>query len=477
VPPATRIAILGGGFAALGTARHLEAALPADGSVEVTLISRDNYLLFTPLLAEAATGELPSTHVAAPLRAFLRRVRVWQGEVASVDLARREVAVKQPVTGESVTTAFDHVVLALGAVTSYHHVPGASEHTIGFKTLADAAQGRAHVVSCFEQAALEADPAARRALLTFVVAGGGYSGVELTAALADFLRALRRYYPSLAGEPLRLVLAHHGQRLLEELTDSAAAYTLTLLRRQGIAVRLGTGVTRVEADRVELAPGGTVPTRTVFWTAGVAPDPLIAQLGVPCDHHGAAIVDEHLAVQDHPGVWALGDCAHVPNPRGGAYGPTAQNAEREAPVVAHNVLASIQGRPLRRFDYRPVGMLASLGRRTAVGEVFGHQFSGIGAWLLWRTVYLAKLPGWDRRARVGLDWALDFIVPPNNASSTGALPVSAGTSAAEGTNRAPSAPPGGPASASTAPKDSATGPAAGSGAATPPSPDRPHDQG
>jgi NADH dehydrogenase len=342
-------------------------------------------------------------------------------------------------------------------VTSYHHVPGASEHTIGFKTLADAAQARAHVVSCFEQAALEDAAAARRALLTFVVAGGGYSGVELTAALADFLRALRRYYPSLAGEPLRVVLAHHGERLLEELTDSAAAYTLGLLRRQGIAVRLGTGVTRVEADSVELAPGGTVPTRTVFWTAGVAPDPLIARLGVPCDQHGAAVVDEHLAVQGYPGVWALGDCAHVPNPRGGAYGPTAQNAEREAPVVAHNVLATIQGRPLRRFDYQPVGMLASLGRRTAVGEVFGHQFSGLGAWLLWRTLYLAKLPGWDRRARVGLDWALDFIFPPNIVSSTGALPVAARTVAPGGDHPPAALPSGAAAPAATTRADSAPG--------------------
>ncbi|HZS01598.1 MAG TPA: NAD(P)/FAD-dependent oxidoreductase [Chloroflexota bacterium] len=473
MPPTKRIVILGGGFAALGAARHLEAALPADGSVEVSLISRDNYLLFTPLLAEAATGQLPPAHVVAPLRAFLRRVQVWQGEVAAVDLAQRRVTVVQPVSGEAVTTTFDQLVLALGAVTSYHGVPGAQEHTIGFKTLADAARARAHVVSCFEQAALEGDAAKRRALLTFVVAGGGYSGVELTAALADFLRALRRYYPSLAGEPLRLVLAHHGQRLLEELTDSAAAYTLALLRRQGIAVRLGTGVAAVAADSVELAPGGTLPTRTVFWTAGVAPDPLLAQLGVPCDRHGAVIVDQQLAVQGHFGVWALGDCASVPNPRGGTYGPTAQNAEREAPVVAHNVLASLQGNSLRRFDYQPVGMLASLGRRSAVGEVYGHQFSGFGAWLLWRTVYLAKLPGWDRRARVGLDWALDFVFPPNIVSSAGALPAPARAVATRGAS-VPSVPPAGAAApAAAARADTAPGTAASGSATAPATPDRP----
>jgi NADH dehydrogenase len=238
-----------------------------------------------------------------------------------------------------------------------------------------------------------------------------------------------------------------------------------LLRQQGIAVRLGTGVTRVEADSVALAPGGTVPTRTVFWTAGVAPDPLLARVGLPCDQHGAAIVDEHLAVQGQSGIWALGDCAHVPNPRGGTYGPTAQNAEREASVVAHNVLAAIRGAPLRRFDYRPLGMLASLGRRTAVGDVLGHQFSGLPAWLLWRTVYLAKLPGWDRRARVGLDWALDFLFPPNIVSSTGALPVPSGTSAVGGTNLPMAAPPSGLPPAPTAPTDSTAGHALGSSAA------------
>ncbi|HLH23798.1 MAG TPA: NAD(P)/FAD-dependent oxidoreductase [Chloroflexota bacterium] len=457
MPATTRVVILGGGFAALGSARHLEAALPADGSVEVTLISRENFLLYTPLLAEAATGQIPPSHVATPLRSFLRRVRVWEGEVVAVDLARREVAVQQPVTGEQVTAPFDQLVLALGAVTSYHHVPGASEHTLGFKTLGDAAIARAHVVSCFEQAAMETDAAARRALLTFVVAGGGYSGVELTAALADFLRELRGYYPPLAREPLRLVLAHHGERLLEELTAPAAAYTLGLLRRRGIAVRLGTGVTGVAADSVELAPGGTVPTRTVFWTAGVAPDPLIGRLGVPCDRHGAAIVDEYLAVQGHPGVWALGDCAHVPNPRGGAYGPTAQNAEREAPVVAYNVLAARTGAPLRRFDYRPVGMLASLGRRSAVGEVFGLRFAGLPAWVLWRTVYLAKLPGWDRRARVGIDWALDFVLPPNIVSSIGALPLTSRTVAQLAAGAPPASPAEPPAPAPAARSDPASG--------------------
>jgi NADH:ubiquinone reductase (H+-translocating) len=429
VRPPTRVVILGGSFAGLAVARHLEAALPKDGSVEVTLVSRDNYLLFTPMLAEVAAGELPPGHVAAPLRGFLRRVRVWQAEATALDLGRRQVTVQYAASEAERTLPHDQLILALGSVTSYHGVEGAAEYSLPFSSLADAAAIRARLIACFEQAAVEDDAATRRALLTFVVAGGGFSGVELAAALGDFLRETRRYYPTLAGEPLRLLLAHHGARLLEELDGASAAYTLSLLRRRGIAVRLGTGVTRVARDRVELSPGGEVPTHTVMWTAGLAPSPFVAALPLPKDRHGAVIVDEHLAVSGHPGIWALGDCASVPNPRGGSYGQTAQNAEREAPVVAHNVLAALRGAPLRAFTYRPMGMLASLGHHTAVGNVFGLRFAGPVAWLLWRSVYLAKLPGLDRKARVGLDWALDFLFPPNVLNTVGLLPAAFGAAA------------------------------------------------
>jgi NADH dehydrogenase len=210
------------------------------------------------------------------------------------------------------------------------------------------------------------------------------------------------------------VLAHHGHRLLEELTEASAAYTLRLLKQEGIAVRLNTSVTRVTEDSVELEPGGTIPTRMVCWTAGVAPSSLLTSLDVPKDHHGALVVDGHLAVQDQPGLWAIGDCASVPNPHdGGTYAPLAQNAEREGPIVAHNVLATLRGDPLKTFDYRLQGTFASLGKRTAVGQVFGRQYSGLAAWFLWRGVYLSKLPGWDRKIRVGIDWLLDFVLQPD----------------------------------------------------------------
>jgi hypothetical protein len=216
---------------------------------------------------------------------------------------------------------------------------------------------------------------------------------------------------------VRLVLAHHGHRLLEELSEGAAAYTLQLLKRQGIAVRLGTAVKGIAETSVTLDPGGEIPTRTVFWTAGVAPSPVVGALGVAKDKHGAVIVDEHLMVPEQPGLWALGDCAHVPDGKGGSYAPLAQNAEQQAPVVAHNILATLHGAPLRPFQYHLKGTLASLGRRTAVGEAFGLRFSGLLAWLLWRSVYLSKLPGLDRKVRVGLNWALDFVFPADTVQT------------------------------------------------------------
>jgi NADH dehydrogenase len=308
-------------------------------------------------------------------------------------------------------------VLALGSETTFHHVAGAAQYALPFKRLADAARIHDRIVDCFEQASVDPDPDNRRKLLTFVVAGGGFSGVELAAALADFLRETRRFYPSLAREPIRLVIAHHGKRLAEELSEAASAYVLDYFRRQRVAVRLGCGVVGVTPDGVQLQPGGTIATHTVMWTAGVAPNALVATLPVAKDQHGAVVVDEHFAVQDQPGVWAIGDCAHVPDPRGGTYAPLAQNAEQEGPVLAHNILATIRGEPLRTFDYRLIGTFASLGTYSAVGQIFGHIFSGLPAWFLWRSVYLAKMPGINRKLRVGLDWLADIFLPADTVST------------------------------------------------------------
>lgn len=415
----TRIVILGGGFGGLAVAQHLEKVLRTDHSIQVTLISRDNYIVFTPMLPEVAAGQIAPDHVATPLRRYLRRVRVWQGDAISVDLQRRVLSMRHMLTGAPREVPYDHLVLALGSVTSYHHVPGAEEYSLPFKALADAARARARVIDAFEQAALETDPAARRSLLTFVVAGGGNTGVELAASLNDLLETLRAYYPRLAREQPRLVLVHHGSRLMEEFDEQMGAYALRLLRQRGLDVRLNTDVKAVREDGVDLSPGGPLPARTVFWAAGIAPSPFLATLPVPKDRHGAVVVDEHFAVPGYPGLWALGDNASVPDAKGGTYAPLAQNAIREGPVVAANILATLRGEPLRRFAYQPMGVMTSLGRRRAVATVFGRHFSGLPAWALWRAAYLSKLPGLDRKARVGVDWLLDVVFPPDIIDTLG----------------------------------------------------------
>jgi NADH:quinone reductase (non-electrogenic) len=408
----TRVMILGGGFAGLAAARAFEWHLRRDRRIAVTLVCRNNYLLFTPMLAEVASGAIDSTHIATPNRSFLRGVNARQGEVVAIDPEQQRVQLFSPVVQDQKELPYDHLILALGSVTTFRHAPGAAEYSFPFKHLGDAQRIHDRVLDCFDWAAGESDPAQRRALLTFVVAGGGFAGVELAAALADFVRDSHRFYPPLAGESAQVLLVHHGVRLVPELPESAAAYTHKRLQQQGIDLRMRTAVTGVTPTCITLEPGGMVLTRTVLWTAGVAPNPVVAELDLPKDQHGAILVDGFLRVPGRPGLWAIGDCAAIPDPRtGGTYGPLAQNAAREGPVVAHNVLATVEGTTLQTFDYQLQGVFASLGKRHAVGEINGRQVSGSLAWFLWRTVYLAKLPGLDRRVRVGCDWLLDLPLP------------------------------------------------------------------
>jgi NADH:ubiquinone reductase (H+-translocating) len=410
----TRVLILGGGFAGLSAARAFERQLREHRRSVVTLVSRDNYVLFTPMLAEVASGEVDSSHIATPTRAFLRGVHARQGEVVAIDLEQHCVQLFSPAVQDQTLLPFDQLILALGSVTTFRHAPGAAEHSFPFKHLGDAQRIHDRVLDCFDWAAAQSDPAQRRALLTFVVAGGGFAGSELAASLADFVRDALRFYPRVMGESARVLLVHHGARLVEELPESASAYTHQRLQQQGVDVRMRTAVTEVTASCVMLQPGGMVLTRTVLWTAGVAPNPVLADLDLPKDKHGAIVVDAHLRVPGRPELWAIGDCASIPDTgTGGTYGPLAQNALREGPVVAHNVLATVEGSELQTLNYHPQGLFASLGTRHAVGEIYGRQISGLLAWFLWRTVYLSKLPGLDRKIRVGSDWLLDLLFPPD----------------------------------------------------------------
>ncbi len=407
-----RIVILGGGFGGTAVARRLEQLFPQDTAVEITLVDRENFSLFTPLLPEVPSGALEPKHVVSPLRAHLRRTIVRQAEIRAVDPSTRMVVAAHCPECRIYYLPYDHLVIALGSVTNFFGLPGVATHALTMKSLADASALHAHVVDKFEHADMEPDPETRRELLTFVVVGGGFAGVETAAELNDFVRGAGRYYPMVRREEVHVVLVHLGGRILPEVSESLSAYALQKLRSRGVEVRLETRIEHCTPDRVHLSTGEEIRSRSLIWTAGIAPNPLVAAIHLPKVPGGRIETTETLEIKGHPGVWALGDCASILDPAAGRpYPPTAQHAIRQGRRVAENIAAVIRGQTPQPFRYRPFGVLAGLGHHSAVAEILGFKFSGAVAWWLWRTVYLLKLPGLERKVRVALDWTLDLFFP------------------------------------------------------------------
>ncbi len=403
-----RVLILGAGFAGLEAARRLERALPREG-LELTLVSRDNFFLFTPMLHEVAASDLDVSHIVNPVRKMVRRAAVLVGEVEHVDLPGRRVVVSHAGGGHRHELAYDHLLIALGSITNFFGLPGLEERAFRMKTLGDAIALRNRLIAQLEEADFECAAEDRRRLLTFVVAGAGFAGVETMAAVNDFVRESLRYYPRLREDEVRMVLVDPGAVILPELDPSLGAYAQAELGRRGVEVRTQTAVREVTDAGVRLGDGTLVPAATVVWTAGTAPNPLLASL--PCTRErGRIVVDECLAVPEWPGVWALGDCALVPNPATGRpHPPTAQHALRQGRTVADNIAADLRGRPRRPFRFTTLGQLAAIGRRAGVANILGMNFSGFVAWVLWRSIYLMKLPRLERKVRVALDWTLDLV--------------------------------------------------------------------
>jgi NADH dehydrogenase len=401
--------ILGAGFGGLYCALELERGLARDGSVEVTLVNRENFVLFTPMLHEVAASDLDLTHIVNPIRKLLRRVRFFEGDVESIDLERRSVRVSHGEGHHDHELPYDHLVLALGSVTNFFGMPGLAERALTMKSLGDAIALRNRLIEQLEEADFECSAGSRDHLLGVVVAGGGFAGVETIAGVNDFLREALRFYPHLREEHLRLVLVHPGEVILPELDPRLGAYAQRKLAARGVEIRTRTRVSGVTPDAVDLSDGTRVPAATLVWTAGTSPNPLLDGLGCRKER-GRIVVDEHLRVPDRPGLWALGDCAYVPDRRrGGAHPPTAQHALRQGRVLARNLQAQLRGGALRAFDFTTLGQLAAIGRRTGVANVLGLNFSGFLAWLLWRSIYLSKLPRFEKKLRVALDWTLDLL--------------------------------------------------------------------
>lgn len=403
-----QIIIAGAGFAGLYTALGLEKRLKNRDDVSVTLLNAENFFLFTPMLPEAAASSIGTRHIVSPLRKLLRRTRFAEVSVESIDLDAHIVHARHSLAGLPREYRYDHLVIALGGVTQYFNIPGAREHSVPIKTLGDAIYVRNRTIDRLEEAAVV--PEKRDELTTFVIVGGGLTGIEISGALNDFVRAVAKYYPEIESDKIRMVLVEAGPRLMPELDQKLAEFAEKVLGERGVEVRTRTSVVRVDDSVVHLSTGEAIATGTLIWAAGVGPSPLMASLEVPKDSKGRIKVNEYLEVDGHPGVWSLGDLANIPDSNTGRpYPPTAQHAVREGRLLANNLAARLEGRPLSPFEYRSLGQMALVGERTGIADVMGHRFSGFFAWFLWRTYYLMQIPQREKRLRVMLDWTLDLF--------------------------------------------------------------------
>jgi NADH:quinone reductase (non-electrogenic) len=408
-----RIVIVGGGFAGIYAAMELEKALSRGEQFELVLINKENYFVFQPMLPEVISGTIGILDVVSPIRRMLPRTDLHVRDVESVDLEKKVVVTSPGFRPHPHVIPFDHLVLALGSVTDFRGLRGLPEHAFPFKNLGDAINLRNHVIRALDEASIERhDETLRRQLLTFVVAGGGFSGVEVVAELNDFVREVARSYPSIDPREIRIVLLHAGARILPEVAESLAVFAQGILMRRGVEVRFKTVLEAATSDAAILRGGERIATKTLVSTVPSFPHPLLETLPLAKGKNRRLLATRHLQAEGRTDVWALGDCAVVPQADGTPAPPTAQHAIRQAAVAAHNIVATLHGGELRTFDFKGLGKMGSLGHRSAVAELpFGIKLSGFVAWWIWRSIYLTKLPGWGRRLRVAAAWTLDLLLP------------------------------------------------------------------
>jgi NADH dehydrogenase len=408
-----RVVILGGGFAGVYTAMALEKAIGRDADVEVVLVSRENYLVFQPMLPEVISGSIGLTDVVSPIRRLVKRTQLHMRDVEAIDLERKVVVANPGFRPQAHLIPYDHLVLALGSVTDFRGMRGLAEHAFPFKNLVDALALRNQAIRAIRESAIETDATFRRELLTFVVAGGGFSGVEAVAELNDFVRRLARSFPTIDPAEIRVVLLHAGDRILPEMAPNLALFAQKILAKRGVEIRFNARLEAATGGAAILKGGERIATRTIVATVPAFPHPLLEALALPKGRGGKLKATSEMQVEGTTDVWAIGDCALVPMTNGEMAPPTAQHAIRQAAVAAHNILAALRGGPRRTFTFTGLGKMGSLGHRSAVAEVFGIKISGLLAWFMWRTIYLSKMPGWGRRVKVASAWALDLVLPPD----------------------------------------------------------------
>lgn len=404
-----RVVVVGGGFGGAYAAQEL--CRTAGREIDTVLIDRNNFLTFYPLLIEAAVGAIEPRHVVFPLRPFVRRGEFMMADVTEVDLARNRILIHLPHSGETRQVTFDHLVLAPGSVTRMpSSIQGLAEHGFELKSLSDAIQLRDRVIQLFEQAITESDPEVRRRLLTFVIVGGNFTGAEYAGELEAYLADLRPEYPGIGPDEGKVYLVEHGPRLLPALSESGARYCTSELRRRGVDVRVNESVTAVGPDHAVLRSGERIETKTVVWTAGIAPPPLLERIrGLPLTPQGYVPCDLNLRVQGFENVWCLGDAATVLDPSGQRYPATAQNAVRMGPHVARNIIAAVRGKVQWPYSFKSLGVFCVLGRRRAYANIKGFSLYGFLAYILFRGAYLSKIPGFRSKMRLMSDWLNELL--------------------------------------------------------------------
>ncbi|WP_322870516.1 NAD(P)/FAD-dependent oxidoreductase [Streptomyces goshikiensis] len=415
-PPRTRILVVGGGYVGMYTALRLQKKL-RDGEAEVTVVTPEPYMTYQPFLPEAAAGSISPRHVVVPLRRLLHKCRIVIGEARSIDHAKRTATITTLATDEEgagpTEIEYDELVLAPGSVSRTLPIPGLADYAIGFKTVEEAIGLRNHVIEQMDIASSTRDPAIRDAALTFVFVGGGYAGVEALGELEDMARYAARYYHNVKPEDMKWVLVEASDHILPEVGPELGVYTIRELRRRNIDLRLETRLESCENRVAVLSDGARFPTRTVVWTAGVKPNPVIAACDLPKNERGRLACTAFLTVEGVEHAWSAGDAAAVPDitaqEKGRECAPNAQHAVRQAKVLADNLLAALRGEVLTEYAHKYSGSVASLGFHKGVAHVYGHKLKGYPAWLMHRTYHLSRIPTFNRKMRVLAEWTLSGL--------------------------------------------------------------------
>ncbi|HXV51222.1 MAG TPA: NAD(P)/FAD-dependent oxidoreductase [Nitrosopumilaceae archaeon] len=417
-----RILVLGGGFAGIECTRKLESYFKRDSDIELVLISEDNFLLFTPMLPQVASGMIETRHIIIPIRTICKKTTFYEGRIKNIDPYGKYVTLYGTNEKRGISLEYDYLVVALGSQTNFFGNQSVESYAYTVKSLNDAVVLRNRVIDMLEQAENETDPILRQSLLTFVIVGAGFAGIETAGEIHDFLLDAKKHYPNISEKEIRVIVLEALSIVLPGFSDKLAKFTKDKLIQRGIEIMLNTIVVSFDGSEVLIkdavndnktavlpAEIHSIQTKTLVWTAGVTPVDTIKNSLFKTDR-GRVIVNEYLEVSAFPGVFAIGDCSLTINPQTNKpYPPTAQNAEAEAKFAAYNLYATIKGKIKKKIDYMSKGQMAIIGKRTAIAQIYGMNIYGFIAWWIWRTVYLRKVPKFNKRLRIFLDWTADLI--------------------------------------------------------------------